>query len=381
MSNRVITSTAAAVWNHTNVAQEDRSAKAPPCFVRTEDEVFAAAFDDEGWENDPATAGSAQADDRQANDDLIEQQSQITGFNGEPLGLDEIAAVNMYGHGDTDRPIEAETVAELEDELRAERSTVARLTNNGVDEIPMMIDRQRYQAREAAKKQLVDQGLFLDLDPEKETAFLDAQEAQNLKMQVMEGKLRYGDEFDEAFQHLTSLNAHDPRNRAVARTICFAPYGGGHMADTLVAWHRGQQGGGRRSQQNAPPSRQRGRSMDQDLYEGPTGVSSAAEEADIFADAFRGIEPMRYVFEPRDGEPRGFIPGIYSGHDRLLIPARLTHTKHPDVTRVFEPNEPFDVDEALDPDLLDFVRSHNSFKLVTRDWLRDHRPHELQKEF
>ena len=48
---------------------------------------------------------------------------------------------------------------------------------------------------------------------------------------------------------------------------------------------------------------------------------------------------------------------------------------------MFEPNEPFDVDEALDPDLLDFVRSHNSFKLVTRDWLRDHRPEQFAKEF
>ena len=162
---------------------------------------------------------------------------------------------------------------------------MARLTNNGVDEIPMQIDRQRYQAREAAKKQLVDQGLFLDLDPEKETAFLDHQEAQNLKMQVMEGKLRYGDEFDEAFQHLTSLNAQNPRNRAVARTICFANYGGGHMADTLVGWYRGQQGGGRRSQQRQSNQQSRGRSFGQDL-EAADGVSDAATERDIYASAF-----------------------------------------------------------------------------------------------
>ena len=270
-------------WIHSNAAQEDHDANWMQ--RSTEDEIMAAAFlPDDLWEANKEEAGAQAIDDRAENDALIEQQSQVSGWSGEPLGIDEIAHVNMYGHGDTDRPIEAETVAELEDELRAERSTVARLTNNGVDEIPMKIDQQRYEVREQAKKQMIDQGMYLDVAG-KEDEFLNHQEAQNLKLQVAEGKARYGSEFDEAFQHLTSLNAHDPRNRAVARTICFAPYGGGHMADTLIGWYRQQQGG-RRSQQrqSPPPSRQRGPSWEDQLSD---GVSSAAEEADIFADAFR----------------------------------------------------------------------------------------------
>ena len=91
---------------------------------------------------------------------------------------------------------------------------------------------------------------------------------------------------------------------------------------------------------------------------------------------------MRYVFDPRDGSSRAaYIKPIYSGSDRLLIHARLSHDKHPDAARIFEAGEPFDVDEALDPDLLEFVRSHNSFKLVTRDWQRDHQPDAIAKEF
>ena len=117
----------------------------------------------------------------------------------------------------------------------------------------MQIDRQRYETRQRAKQTLIDQGMYLDVGG-KEDEFLDHQEAQNLKLQFAEGKLRYGPEFDEAFEHLTSLNAHNPRNRAVARTIVYASYGGGHMADTLIGWYRGQQGGGRRSQQRQSAS-------------------------------------------------------------------------------------------------------------------------------
>ena len=89
---------------------------------------------------------------------------------------------------------------------------------------------------------------------------------------------------------------------------------------------------------------------------------------------------MQFVFEPHDGERRGYVPPVYNLYDQLLIHARLTHHKEPEAKRVFEPGVPFDVDGTFEPDLLDFVLSHREFRRVTRDWMREHQPHQLAKE-
>lgn len=85
---------------------------------------------------------------------------------------------------------------------------------------------------------------------------------------------------------------------------------------------------------------------------------------------------MEFVYQSNDGRGAvGYAPPVLDMHGRPLVPARLVAPDAPEAEQSFKPGDPFHVDETAEPELLDFVRSHKSFRLVTRDWLRDNKPH------
>ena len=283
-------------WIPSTVAYENTQANHMQ--LESEDEIAAAAFDDAGWASDPATAGASQVDSRAENDELVESQSEITGFDGRPLGLDEIAHANIHGHGDWDRPIEiesmeqaADTIEELQQQLAADRAAMDRMSMGSTDMV-LPIDQQRSAAREAAKSALIDKGVYL-LDAEYEQV-LTNQENQAIERQFMQSRIKHGEDFDEAYAALTSLNPNNPRDRAVARQIAYAGHAGAHAGETLMQWFGNSRATrqGRphpRQQQHPmrdnPQSRQRSRPME-DAISDAGGVSSPEDERDIYASAW-----------------------------------------------------------------------------------------------
>ncbi len=274
-----------------------------------EAEIAASAFvDDDEFESDPVNAGSRVLDERESNYELVEEHSRMHGFDGEELSDDEQLHTSMYGHDQFDRPLElerledaADYIEELEERLAAESAALDRVAL-GTSDIPMPIDQARANVREQARQQLINNADMVFVDRAAEDRYMDQIEQQNIQQQLAEARAHYGEEFDEAYQRLTSLNPNNPRDRALVRQIVYSGYRGAHVGETLIGWHRDtqatRQGRPHPQQQrtirhgmlvergDSPRRGQAYRSLEQEI-EDNGGYSSAEDEADVFANAFR----------------------------------------------------------------------------------------------
>ena len=283
-------------WIPAGVAYNSRDSE--QMRAESEREIAAAAFDDEGWEADPVTAGSNQEDESEQNDELVAYHSQLDGFDGRKLPDAEQQHAMQHGHGDWDRPLELESldqaadeIERLQDALAADRAAMDRMSMGSTDMV-LPIDQQRSAAREQAKTALINQGVYLEDSAYEQ--ILTNQENQAIERQFMQSRIKHGEDFDEAYAALTSLNPNNPRDRAVARQIAYAGHAGAHAGETLMQWFGNSRATrqGRphpRQQQHPmrdnPQSRQRSRPME-DAISDAGGVSSPEDERDIYASAW-----------------------------------------------------------------------------------------------
>jgi hypothetical protein len=115
-------------------------------------------------------------DERDPDGNFVDGMSEQHGWNDEPLGLNEIAAVNLNGHGElnNDRPLETLDAAELRAEhakMRGMYDAIMQLYQRDY-EAPQR-EQQKQQLREQARSNLMDRyGMYDSLDDAKFDRFL-----------------------------------------------------------------------------------------------------------------------------------------------------------------------------------------------------------------
>jgi hypothetical protein len=157
---------------------------------------------------------------------------EVSGWDGQPLGLDEIAATNLNGFQVTDRPIQTEHDAELAG-LEAE---IAQLHAHN-QQLRELAD-PSYQARVAQEREL--QIADMCANPERvidEMARLRHQ-AQNGTWEALGTNLasahrQHGRDFERAYAAMTALDARNPVDQALVRTMMSQPDPG----RALMEWH------------------------------------------------------------------------------------------------------------------------------------------------
>jgi hypothetical protein len=175
--------------------------------VETEKEIFNAGVGSEGDE-----------DEREGHDQIIEEGSDVEGWNGDSLPLDEIAAANIEGHSSTgnDRPLATMDEQALREELvetRKERDLTNQLNNEFV--YGPQRQQQAEQIRENVRLRLIDQYGLMDLEPEKFDRFINDVSAAQAHTSALEearcnasfehARNQYGSSFDRAYHDLTTL--------------------------------------------------------------------------------------------------------------------------------------------------------------------------------
>jgi hypothetical protein len=157
---------------------------------------------------------------------------EVSGWDGQPLGLDEIAATNLSGFQVTDRPLQTQHDVELST-LEQE---IAQLHAYN-QQLRELADPQ-YQARMHAERELQIADMYAN--PERvidEMARLRHQ-AQNGTWEALGTNLasahrQHGRDFERAYAAMTALDARNPVDQALVRTMMSQPDPG----RALMEWH------------------------------------------------------------------------------------------------------------------------------------------------
>lgn len=170
--------------------------------------------------------------DGESDQDLDYDRSHedAEGWDGEPLGLDEIAHRNIEGDDENgfDRPLELRREQELESEVGRLREALSE-RDSTLDEVLNGPERQ------AAREAVINENLYqrygvLATDPDKARAFInDLQGAHQSVEQSRHDRVnahlelareRYGaEDFDRAFAQITSLDPNSRVAQAIVRDI------------------------------------------------------------------------------------------------------------------------------------------------------------------
>jgi hypothetical protein len=163
---------------------------------------------------------------------MVDDLSQAEGWDGEDLPIEEVAHRNIYGDTGTnfDRPIEMDTEVTLANKLQQaerERDAYAAAWNQAVAQ--PQIEAAHAQHREEVRKNLYDQyGIVDSYDDAKLDRFINdygasVRHAQALQENRMEASLqhaaqKYGQDFQDAYNDVTSMNPNSPLARDIIQT-------------------------------------------------------------------------------------------------------------------------------------------------------------------
>ena len=238
--------------------------------AETELEIHRSAFvDDATFKADPEGAGADAVDERNDNDELLEEQSQVTGWDGRALPDSEIAERNRVGDRQDgwDRPLEMadnEQLHEQNEALHGQNEALqgaldTMLTGGAPSEIVRVWNAEMA----AAHQRLENTGM---IDPAARQRMIDNHRRTQIDNQAQIGRERYGDEFAERYESLKRDAAQSPQHAQYLKSILF----NGTLADGVMRY-----GLPRAQTRQQPPSR--ARSM-QDEMDAAGGVSSADDE-------------------------------------------------------------------------------------------------------
>jgi len=250
----------------------------------TEREIFAEAFDLE-----PSDLPGAPTEEGLEDNSL----ELAEGWDGEPLGEEEIAFRNLYGDGDgeilTDRPVQLAYEQEAQNEITQRDQLIEQLTEVNA-ELEQLADPDR-QRRE--RQQWEDRALNAMTNIDGTLAHIDVQaqriteqEHARINSSMRAAHEQNGRDFEEAYQSLTSLPKDDPLARQIVQSIVNSPDPG----RATMAFHFGNTGASR------PPPFMGGRrglpsgSSTRSARESDWPVSDYGNEDyedDIFQSAFR----------------------------------------------------------------------------------------------
>jgi hypothetical protein len=242
-------------------------------------------------------------DEAEYNEQLVDAGSQAEGWDGQSLGIEEIAARTIYGDHDNnfDRPLEmAEEIAGGALIRQMQETIVAQ--NNYIDE---HIDGPQRQAAHAAHRDQVREHLYARYglaaidDAQLDRFITDTQGAAAQTERLQDARVnasmtaahgRYGRDFEDAFNDITSMDTSHPFARSIVQHVV----GSADPGEAVMNWHDNATvqglGAGRpppflapssgRYQQPASPRRSRPEADD------GAGWGDRAIEADVFASAF-----------------------------------------------------------------------------------------------
>jgi hypothetical protein len=267
----------------------------------TEDEIFRFANGLPDQEEDPGL-----------NDDDIEELdlAELEGWDGRALLQDEIAAANLYGHGENnlDRPIELAEEEQEQSENAQLRRQLEELQEARAQDFVRndpAIQAQLAEQRERENYEIMNnpEQARLALYRQQQENQLLAQHIQSRQeMSVNENltayQKEYGEAFDTAYNDLIGLNKDNPVHRSLVQEI----YNSDDPGAALMDWHQSGgarvHGAGRRgtslpSLNSQTPAatrsaRSRSDSVDNmDSWSTPGGWGGADEESDVFNSLWR----------------------------------------------------------------------------------------------
>jgi hypothetical protein len=185
---------------------------------QTENEIVRSVFGEE---------------EREYNDSFLEEQSRVTGWDGDDLSDAELANTNINGHNENnfDRSLAMDEQLQLQAENTQLKQQVDALNQIFEDQhAAPQREAQRQQVRETVRMQLGERyGLHdLEQNPEKLDRFINdvmaaQHQTQALQNQRVNESLErahqaYGADFDDAFRDITSM-AHSPLATEIVRNI------------------------------------------------------------------------------------------------------------------------------------------------------------------
>jgi hypothetical protein len=187
----------------------------------TENEIFQFATDSP----DP---------DTMFGDEDIEDldMAEVEGWDGLPLGPEEIAHTNLYGHGwdGNDRPVAmAEEADRHEQILKSNQELI-----DAMGAVQAERDKQQWE------REKQDLALQVVTNPERTIDYAIAQEEQvrELKEERVNTSMghahrEHGEDFERAYESLTSMSEKDPAACQLVQSIFNHPDPGG----ALMNWH------------------------------------------------------------------------------------------------------------------------------------------------
>jgi hypothetical protein len=166
------------------------------------------------------------------NDALIAENSAVEGWNGEALSDIEQVAANVYGHDErgNDRPVEMSEAAELRDQvahLQRENSELQQVTERWVNE--PVLEQRRQALRDQVRENVYAQYGLIDDGSGKLDRFIGdvtgaMQQTQALadhrvNSSMQQARDQYGEDFDQSFGAIASMDPNNPHARLIAQSI------------------------------------------------------------------------------------------------------------------------------------------------------------------
>jgi hypothetical protein len=261
----------------------------------TEDEIFRFAFDLPEEEDDPNPT-DVELDDLGLED--------VEGADGLPLPFEEIAHRNLYGDDENnfDRPIAlAEEEANIEAHLRSNQEILGNMAQHWAQHDQAVLEARKQAIIPEVLAQpevVVNHALALEQQ-------VQSQRAAYVDLSFQRGHEHYGEDFERAYNKLTSLDPNNPTHRSLVQSI----YHADDPTAALLNWHehgidaRGNMSAGHRARpgmrlpslnsQTAASTRGRSGSSrsgglsEHELEMHGGGFGADGDEADIFGSALR----------------------------------------------------------------------------------------------
>lgn len=198
-----------------------------------DDEIFKSAFADTEREilSEGANFRDLWPDDTEANDAIVDEMSQVEGFDGRPLSNQEVMARNVFGDEIdgvlTDRPLETaeelsalDRVRELEQQLQQEQTAHQALREQ--------FDPELQERRRLGQAALLDANGLVAVDEARANQFLgQLQQIEQSHDQLVHNRINssfeaayqeYGQAFKDAYANLAGNHQH-PLVRSIAQGV------------------------------------------------------------------------------------------------------------------------------------------------------------------
>jgi hypothetical protein len=186
----------------------------------TEREIFSSA-----------TTGD---DDYDQNNQMVDENSQLESWDGSDLPIEEVAHRNLFGDTSTghDKPMEMQDQLSLQaenDALRQQNAAITAAYNEHVA-APTRALQEQAELEQFRNAMYNNFGAVLSYDDQKDGALLagmrtasqhaGALQANRINASMAHAHEKYGQDFEDAYNDVVSMNTNSPLARNIVQTMC-----------------------------------------------------------------------------------------------------------------------------------------------------------------